>query len=50
VLDVSVNADWTDIAADLDEQNAITDDTAVVSDSEDRLCDGLYRRRPLSPT
>jgi len=37
VLDVSVNADWTDIAADLDEQNAITDDTAVVSDSEDRL-------------
>jgi len=37
VLDVSVNADWTDIAGDLDEQNAITDDAAVVSDSEDRL-------------
>ena len=37
VLDVSVNADWTDIASDLDEQNAITDDAAVVSDSEDRL-------------
>jgi len=37
VLDVSVNADWTNIASDLDEQNAITDDAAVVSDSEDRL-------------
>ena len=37
VLDVSVNADWTDIAGDLDEQNAIADDAAVVSDSEDRL-------------
>jgi len=34
VLDVSVNADWTDVAADLDEHNAITDDAAVVSDGE----------------
>jgi len=34
VLDVSVNADWTDVAADLDEQNAITDDCRVVSDGE----------------
>jgi len=34
VLDVSVNANWNDIAADLDEHNAITDDAAVVSDGE----------------
>ena len=34
VLDVSVNADWNDIAGELDEQNAITDDAAVVSDGE----------------
>jgi hypothetical protein len=34
VLDVSVNADWNNIAGDLDEQDAITDDAAVVSDGE----------------
>jgi hypothetical protein len=34
VLDVSVNADWNDVAAELDEQDVITDDAAVVSDGE----------------
>ena len=41
VLDISVNADWNDIAADLDEQNAITDDAAVVSDGERCLVTGF---------
>jgi len=34
LLDLSVNADWDDIAADLDEIGAIGDDATLVSDSE----------------
>ncbi|WP_267163780.1 hypothetical protein [Halovenus salina] len=34
VLDVSINADWSDIAADLDQHNATIDDAAVVIDAE----------------
>jgi hypothetical protein len=41
VLDVSVNAAWDEIAADLDEAEAITDDAAVVSDGEGCLVTGF---------
>ena len=37
VLDVSVNADWTEIASSLETMDAITDDARVVSDAENRL-------------
>lgn len=37
VLDVSVNADWNEIATSLDAMDAITDDARVVSDAETRL-------------
>jgi hypothetical protein len=37
VLDVSVNADWDEIASSLDAMEAITDDSRVVSDAENRL-------------
>lgn len=37
VLDVSVNADWDEVASSLDAMDAITDDATVVSDAETRL-------------
>ncbi|WP_394342646.1 ISH6 family transposase [Saliphagus sp. LR7] len=37
VLDVSVNADWDEIASSLEAMEAITDDARVVSDAETRL-------------
>jgi hypothetical protein len=37
VLDVSINADWTEIASSLEMMDAITDDARVVSDAENRL-------------
>ena len=41
VLDVSVNSSWSEIAADLDAAEAITDDTQVVSDAENSLVEAF---------
>jgi len=37
LLDLSVNADWDDTAAELDEVDAVTDDATVVSDGDDAM-------------
>jgi len=37
LLDLSVNADWDETASELDEMDAVTDDTAVVSDGENGI-------------
>jgi hypothetical protein len=37
LLDLSVNADWDEIASELDNGDAVTDDAEVVSDAEQRL-------------
>jgi hypothetical protein len=37
LLDLSVNADWDETASELDEMDAVTDDTAVVSDGDDGI-------------
>lgn len=41
LLDLSVNADWAETAADLDEIGAVTDDTTLVSDAELSLVDAF---------
>lgn len=37
LLDLSVNTVWDEIAAELDDVDAVTDDAAVVSDADDRI-------------
>jgi hypothetical protein len=37
LLDLSVNADWDETAADLDDIDAVTDDATVVSDAEEGI-------------
>jgi len=37
LLDLSVNADWDETAADLDNIDAVTDDATVVSDADDSI-------------
>ena len=37
LLDLSVNADWNETAADLDDIDAVTDDAAVVSDADEGI-------------
>jgi hypothetical protein len=37
LLDLSVNADWDETAADLDDIDAVTDDATVVSDADDGI-------------
>jgi hypothetical protein len=37
LLDLSVNADWDETAADLDDIDAVTDDATVVSDAENSI-------------
>jgi hypothetical protein len=37
LLDLSVNADWNETAAELDELDAVTDDATVVSDADDGI-------------
>lgn len=41
LLDLLVNADWVETAADLDEIGAVTDDTPLVSDAEPGLVDAF---------
>jgi len=37
LLDLSVNADWDETAAELDDNDAVTDDATVVSDADDGI-------------
>ncbi|UWG52000.1 Transposase, Mutator family [Halalkaliarchaeum sp. AArc-CO] len=37
LLDLSVNADWDETAAELDDKDAVTDDATVVSDAEEGI-------------
>lgn len=37
LLDLSVNADWDETATELDDIDAVTDDTTVVSDADDSI-------------
>ena len=37
LLDLSVNADWNETAAELEDIDAVTDDTTVVSDAEEGI-------------
>jgi len=46
LLDLSVNADWDETAAELDDIGAVTDDATVVSDADKRHRHSLYRRKP----
>jgi len=57
LLDLSVNADWDETAAELDDIGAVTDDATVVSDADsgivtaftDENRDHQFRSRPRRP-